>query len=345
MDSFYIGYRDPLFGIIALFLLVFIISFANYWWGVYKDKNEEKSIKKFIKKFQINNEDDEYKIIFEDKNLTLDAIILLAKSYEKIGEFEKSIGIYLYALTIYKKRMDKQNILFLLGKVYLKIGFIERAVEIFIRVLKISPRHKESLKNLTIAYELLKKQKKAKEVLDALEELGVNVEKEKIYIEALEILQETMDLTKKEKKLFHLSNFKSTQRIYFEFLLKNKIDINFQKIKNFNFKNLFDLLWSLDFDKFDMKEIGKNQFLADILSAKGVIEQTKECEIFELEVLKNLQKSGYKKADIGFEYFCNNCKNTYPFYFYRCPNCHELDSVAIIPYLLRKKYENNLSLL
>jgi len=39
MDSFYIGYRDPLFGIIALFLLVFIISFANYWWGVYKDKN------------------------------------------------------------------------------------------------------------------------------------------------------------------------------------------------------------------------------------------------------------------------------------------------------------------
>ncbi len=345
MDNFYIGYKDPLFGIIVFFLLIFIISFANYWWGIYKTKDEEESIKKFIKKFQIESSDNEYKIIFEDKNLTLDTIILLAKSYEKIGQYEKSISVYLYALTIYKKRKEKQNILFLLGKVYLRVGFLQRAREIFIRVLRISPRHEESLKHLTITYELLKEYKKAKEVLDALDELGVNVKKEQIYIDALNIQIENMPTEKKEKKLYELVSLKATQRIYFEFILKQKDKIDFKKIETFDFRNLFDLFWSLSADKFDLEFAKKHKLITDILSARGVMINSGESEIFELEVLKNLKISGYKKADIGFEYFCDNCKNSYPFYFSRCPNCHSIDSVKILANIIKKNDENNISLL
>ncbi len=336
MDSFYIGYRDPLFGIIVFFLLVFIISFVSYWWSVYKERDEEKSIRKFIKKFQIQNGDDEYKIIFEDKNLTLDTIILLAKSYEKIGEYEKSIGIYLYALTIYKKRIQKQNILFLLGKVYLRVGFLERAREIFIKALKISPRHKDSLKYLTITYELLKEYSKAEEALDALEELGVDVKMDKIYIKAMRISREDIPNDKKEKELSKLTHLRSTQRIYVEFVMKNSMRLDFKKIEEFDMKNLFDILWRLD-DLTYAKEVAENKpFLKDIMSAKGVIEQEKECEIFELEVIKNLNKTGYKKADLSFEYFCNHCKNSYPFYFSRCPSCHTIDSCDVVPQLVRK---------
>ncbi len=345
MNNFYIGYRDPLFGIIVFFLLIFIISFANYWWGIYKNKDEEESIKKFIKKFQIEREDNEYKIIFEDKNLTLDTIILLAKSYEKIGQYEKSISIYLYALTIYKKRREKQNILFLLGKVYLRVGFLQRAREIFIRVLRISPRHEESLKYLVITYELLKEYKKAKEVIDALDELGVNVEKEKRYIDALNIQNEDISVEKKEKKLYELTSLKATQRIYFEFILKQKKKINFSKVEKFDLKNLFDLFWNLDIDKFDLDFVKKHKFLTDILGARGILKNTAESEIFELEVLKNLKTAGYEKADIGFEYLCDVCKNSYPFYFSRCPNCHSIDSTKILANLIRKDYENNISLL
>ncbi len=345
MDNFYIGYRDPLFGIIVFFLLVFIISFTNYWWGIYKNKDEEESIKKFIKKFQIENEDNEYKIIFEDKNLTLDTIVLLAKSYEKIGQYEKSISIYLYALTIYKKRREKQSILFLLGKVYLRVGFLQRAREIFIQVLRISPRHEESLKYLTITYELLKEYKKAKEVIDALDELGVNIEKEKIYIDALNIKNENTSTEKKEEKLYKLASLKATQRIYFEFILKQNDKIDFTKIEKFDLKNLFDLFWSLSIDRFDLNFVKKHKFLMDILSARGVIKKTDESEIFELEILKNLQTTKYKKADIGFEYLCNNCKNSYPFYFSRCPNCHNMESIKILPNLIKKNYEKNISLL
>ena len=338
MDSFYIGYRDPLFGIIVFFLLVFIVSFVNYWWSVYKEKDEEKSIQKFIKKFQVESLDNEYKIIFEDKNLTLDTIILLAKSYEKIGQYEKSISIYLYALTIYKKRAQKQNILFLLGKVYLRVGFLERAREIFIRSLKISPRHKDSLKYLTITYELLKEYAKAKEVLDALEELDVDVSKEKTYIESMMILKSDMSNKEKEKKLFELTSLKSTQRVYFEFILKNRDEVDFERIRGFDFRNLFDIFWRMSIDKFDVSFAKEDKFLRDILLAKGVLRGDIHSDIFELEILKHLKDADYNMADLNFEYFCSNCKNSYPFYFSRCPNCHSIDSCEVIPQLMRKDF-------
>lgn len=340
MDNFYIGYRDPLFGIIVFFLLIFIVSFVNYWWSVYKSKDEEKSIQKFIKKFQVESGDDEYKIIFEDKNLTLDTIILLAKSYEKIGQYEKSISIYLYALTIYKKRRQKQNILFLLGKVYLRVGFLERAREIFIRSLKISPRHKDSLKYLTITYELLKEYKKAEEVLDALEELDVDVKKEKTYMQAMSISREEMPYEKKKSKLFELATLKPTERIYVEFILKSGKKIEFQEIKDFDFKNLFDIFWRLDRDMFDIEFSKNSPFLQEILAARGFIKKDFHSEVFELEILEHLNEARYDKADLNFEYFCSSCKNSYPFYFSRCPNCHSIDSVEIVPILVRKSFSD-----
>jgi len=53
VDNFFIAYRDPFFGIIILCAIVFVISFANYWWGVFKNKDEKQSIEKFVKKFEI----------------------------------------------------------------------------------------------------------------------------------------------------------------------------------------------------------------------------------------------------------------------------------------------------
>ena len=339
MDNFYIGYRDPLFGIIIFFLLIFIISFVNYWWSVYKNKNEENNIQKFIDKFQIDDGKNEYKIIFEDKNLTLESIILLAKSYKSIGEYEKSIGIYLYALEKYKSRGQKQQILFLLGKVYLRAGFVERAREVFIEALKISPRHEESLKYLTITYDILKRYDKALEVLDALEELGADIKKEKIYFQALFISSKEIKNNEKEKLLYKYSSLKSTQRLYVEFLLKNSFKVDFNKIKKFDFKNLFDILWRMDISLYDKNFAEKDPFLSNILSARGLFFKKEESNIFELDILKNLVKNGYKKADISFEYFCNNCKNSYPFYFSRCPNCHYIDSVKILPKLTKKSYD------
>ena len=339
MDNFYIGYRDPLFGIIIFFLLVFIVSFANYWWSVYKNKNEESNIQKFIDKFQIDGDKSEYKIIFEDKNLTLESIILLAKSYKSIGEYEKSIGIYLYALKKYNKRAQKQQILFLLGKVYLRAGFVERAREVFIESLKISPRHEESLKYLTITYDILKRYDKALEVLDALEELGVDIKKEKVYFQALFVSTKDINLNEKEKLLYKYSILKSTQRLYVEFLLKNGFDLNFKKIEKFDFKNLFDIFWRMDVALFDVEFAKNDTFLSDLLSARGLFFKEDESSIFELDVLKNLVKNGYNKAELSFGYFCSICKNSYPFYFSRCPNCHHIDSVKILPKLTKKSFD------
>ncbi len=346
MDSFYIAYRDPLFGIIVFFLLVFIISFVNYWWSVYKNRSEEEHIQKFIQKFQIDESDDEYKVIFEDRNLSFESIILLSKSYEKIGDYEKSIGIYLYALERFKKREQKQQLLFLLGKVYLRAGFVERAREIFIGSLKISPRHESSLKYLTVTYELLKEYDKALEVLDALEELGVEVDKEKKYLFAISLSKKEIDIKKRKKSLLELCDLKSTQRVYLQFLLANGFALEYEELKEFDFYNLLDTFWYINSDEIDEKFVDNIKLIRDILAAKGIIKSEKECDLFEFEILKHLAQDGYKKAGISFEYFCSSCKNSYPFYFYRCPNCHSLESVKILPKVIKEnKNEENISLL
>ena len=66
MDNFFIAYRDSLFGIIILCAIVFVISFANYWWGVFKSKEEKQSIEKFVKKFEIVTDESEYKKLLEE---------------------------------------------------------------------------------------------------------------------------------------------------------------------------------------------------------------------------------------------------------------------------------------
>ena len=98
LETFFIEYRDTMFGIIILFSLIFIISFVNYWWGVFKTKEERQSITQFIKRFEVATDDDGYKKILDEFKLSTESLGLLAHSYNKSGDFEKSISIYLLAL-------------------------------------------------------------------------------------------------------------------------------------------------------------------------------------------------------------------------------------------------------
>ena len=122
MDNFFIAYRDPLFGIIILCAIIFVISFANYWWGVFKNKEEKQSIEKFVKKFEIVTDESEYKKLLEDATIPLESLALLAHAYGKSGDYEKAINIYLVALKRVKGRDEKQYLLSALGKIYFNIS-------------------------------------------------------------------------------------------------------------------------------------------------------------------------------------------------------------------------------
>lgn len=339
MGDFFPDYRDPMFSIIVLFAIIFIISFANYWWGAFKSKEEKQSIKRFIKRFEIANDKETYSALLKDFKLSTESLGLLAYSYVKSGDFETAIEIYLVALKQVKTRAKKIYILSQLGYAYFKAGFLKRSAEIFLESLRISPRDRTALKYLTVCFEQLKEYDNALDTLDSLEELGVDAKQQKTFIKAKQILQDcTISDDKKTARLLELQKgFSLIQRLLVEYYQKNSIPVTKTMLANFNAKLLFDLLWFMDSDNLPVQGI----LFEDIARAKGLIKETKKSEIFELEILQELQKNGYQNANLTFEFTCKECKQTFPIHFYRCPNCYTLGSVAIQPILISKAHEED----
>lgn len=347
MDNFFIAYRDPMFGIIILFAIVFVLSFANYWWGVFKNKEEKESIEKFVKKFEIVTDESEYKKLLEDFSIPLESLALLAHAYGKSGDYEKAINIYLVALKRVKGRDEKQYLLSTLGKTYFKAGFLRRSADVFLESLRLHPRNKESLKYLTVAYEQLQEYEKADEVLDSLEELGAEVGLQKNFLLCLGVIKDkTLKETQKIEKLMKLIEEEpSLKRKVFEFMQENGIKIEPKFFENLDFEAMIDILWYLEKSVYDISTC-KDILVSQIAMAKGLAPYVEvENPKFEFETLAKLNTLGYTKATLGFEYVCKECKQAFPVHFYRCPNCQSINSVTIQTFLTKVSDEENSSFL
>ena len=135
MDTVFLEFRDPLFSVIIFFLIIFIITFFSYWWGRYKTKEDSKHLDKFLRQFQTLPTQSELKILISSGELSEKSWLLLANSYAKNGDYEKSIEIYNEILQI-TAPSNKKETMFLLGRTYFKAGFLERAKQIFLEILK-----------------------------------------------------------------------------------------------------------------------------------------------------------------------------------------------------------------
>ena len=336
-----------MFGIIILFAIVFVLSFANYWWGVFKSKEEKQSIEKFVKKFEIVTDESEYKKLLEDFSIPLESLALLAHAYSKSGDFEKAINIYLVALKRVKGKDEKQYLLSTLGKTYFKAGFLRRSADVFLESLRLHPRNEESLKYLTVAYEQLQEYDKAQEVLGALDEMGAKVTLQKNFLLALAIIKDNSltDVQKVERlsKLTEIEPF--LKRKLFEFMQKNSIKIEPSFFATLPFEGMIDLLWYMDDFAFDISTC-KDDLVMQIAMAKGLIPYVEvQNAKFEFEVLGKLQSLGYSHATLSFDYVCGECKQVFPIHFYRCPNCQSINSVKIQMSIAKASNEENLSFL
>jgi lipopolysaccharide biosynthesis regulator YciM len=343
VDNFFIAYRDPLFGIIILCAIVFVISFANYWWGVFKNKDEKQSIEKFVKKFEIVTDESEYKKLLEDASIPLESLALLAHAYGKSGDYEKAINIYLVALKRVKGRDEKQYLLSTLGKIYFKAGFLRRSAEVFLESLRLHPRNEESLKYLTVAYEQLQEFSNAQEVLDSLEELGAHVSLQRHFLQFLAITKdETLSVTQKIDKLSTLCEKEPfLKRRLFELMGEYGLEIPTSLMETLPYEQMVDTLWYND-----VALTCKHFVAQQIAMAKGLrAYESVEEGIFALDVLAKLRSSGYTKATLAFEYVCTECKNVFPIHFYRCPHCQSINTVAIQTALTKESDEENNSFL
>lgn len=348
MDNIVLEYRDPLFGIIILVSLIFIISFFTYSYGVYKERLARRDYRKLYKRFELGKlKEEDYVHLYKTYNLPFDSILLLANTFLHKGDYNKAINVYLTLLEHVNDRVKKEELLELLGKTYFKGGFLQRSNDIFLRILKFSPRNQEALNYLLLIYEKLKNFKKAKELTDCLEELNNDMSKDKTYLDALIIINDSIySYEKKSTLLFNIYKENPIiERIFISFLLQFNKSFFWNNVEKFDCSKVIDLMWYLNFDDIDFDKVLKNNFLIELYNAKGYLNTLNHSEDFDFDILMLVNKHDHKvNATLDFEFICSSCKHSHPVFDTRCPHCHTILSFDVKHHLSKGFYEANQSL-
>lgn len=341
MNIFFLEFRDPLFSIIIFFALIFIVTFLSYWWGRYQRKEDTKHLDKFLKQFCALPTEDELKELVSRGELSQKSWMLLAASYSKSGNFDKSIEIYNEVL----KQVDSKNqqeIMYLLGKTYFKAGFMERSKHIFLEILRKNPRTPQALETLLLVYENMRDYTSALELLEPLDELKKDVTCDTLYLKSLELLNNTV-VTSEEKTQTLVDMYLQTRRLFymvFEYLFRENPALAWKHFDSSQSEHVVDLLWRIPEDDLDIDVISQSSYLRELYSARGDVDLVTKSSVFEFDALLNLR--GKTNATLSFEYTCSNCKQPYPFAFHRCSSCHSID-ILNVEFSLVKDYNKDFS--
>ncbi|MGE4294235.1 MAG: tetratricopeptide repeat protein [Campylobacterales bacterium] len=334
MEFLVIDYRHPVFSIVMLLLLVAAVALANHWWGVLRRRDQERKLSRFLSRFEAEKRAKDYKDVLKVQPDSVDSLLLLASIYYKSGEYNEAMRIYLALLDILAEKSIRVDVMTLLGRTYHKAGFFQRSRDILLESLKIKARNPEALELLLVIYEQMREYAKALEVLEALEELDRNVQKERAFVMASHAVHNAaLSDEKKEQALLQLwEQYPFLSRQVLEFLFAHNPQAAWRHVNNERARLVADLFWYLPKEKFDENEALKHPFLAELYSAKGWVNATQKSAIFELDILIQL---GSKRsiATLEFEHLCGRCLATYPLYFHRCPNCFAVGSARTEPVL------------
>jgi len=348
LDNIVLEYRDPLFGILFLATLVFVISFITYSYGIFKEKKARKDYRDLYLRFELGKlKEEDYVHLYKTYNLPFDSIMLLATSFLHKGDYNKAISVYLALLEHVNDRVKKEELLEKLGTTYFKGGFLQRSKDIFLKILKFSPRNKNALKYLLLISEKLKDYKRAKEIVLCLDELDENVQTDKIYLDSLIIIHDAnLSIEKKTELLYDI--FKQNniiERILVAFLIQNNKPFFWEHITEFNCTKFIDVMWYLRKEDIDFEMATKNKFLVELYNAKGYLNTQSHCDDFYLDILILINKHEHSiNASLDFEFVCKVCKHSHPMFDTRCPHCHSILSFNVKHQLTKSFYEENQSL-
>jgi len=318
-------YRDPLFSVIMFFVIVLISVLVTIGLGKFREYLREKNLEEFLKDFEY--------IKIENLKLdeaSIDALFLLAKAYEKEGDFEKSLKIYLWI----SKNIKSVEILKHITNLYYKAGFLEKAKKTAYQILSIKPRDVGTLELLILIDEKLNNLHEIINILEIFEELEISLPDEKAYallklalkkncnIEFCEDVKSIDDIYKK---------YPFIEREYLKEMFLTNPKKAYETIKEDKVYEYLDLYWHRD-------DIPNTEKFKNILAAKH-LEICNEKAPFEIEILKQVKKDF---ADLEFEYICENCKKIFPLYSTRCPNCHKLFKQKLLMNVVEKKELQNI---
>ena len=348
MGNIALEYRDPLFGIILIVTLIFLISFFTYYYSIYKERIARKDYRKLSLRFELGKlKEEDYVHLYKTYNLPFDSILLLASSFLHKGDHNKAISVYLTLLEHVKDRVKKEELLELLGTTYFKGGFLQRSKEIFLRILKFSPRNKNALLYLLLVNEKLKDFKKAKEITLCLEELDKDMNVDKIYLDSLIILNDSVLSYERRTELLYaiFKENKIIERIFATFLIQFNKTFFWENIAQFDCSKFIDVMWYLPVNDIDLEKVMENEFLVELYNAKGYLNNSKHSKNFDFDILMLINQHEHKiNATLDFEYICSSCKHSFPIFDTRCPHCHEILTFDVKQHLTKALFDTNQSL-
>ena len=349
MDKILPAYNDPLFSILIIVLLILVVAVASFFMGNYKEERERKSLKRFLGK--INTDEctlDIDKLPFEEA--LIKPLSLLADTFSTQGEYQKSIGIYLYLIEHISSFQKKEHLLENLGITYLKAGFLKRSESLFLEILKKHARNREALYHIEVVYELLYEYDKAEQTLKPLKILGENPSLLKAHLELSSLLKDksiTIEERIKKLRLFAKDSSYSYRRVIKEFFRINQKEawelLDIEKIDS-----ILDIMWLLPSSNLNFDIISKDNILSSIYIAKGVLEskdKTVESGIFVIDTINSARRGGSFEVDLNFKYGCSRCRQHFPIAFERCPKCYAIDSIQVKVSLTKKESYSGYSLL
>ena len=338
MNSLFIEFRDPLFGIIIFFALIFIIAFVSYWWGRLRSKEDHRYLERFLRSLRKPPSQEALRHEIGSSAVSQKSWLLIAETYVQNGDFEQAVDIYRNLLELQSEPHRRRELLLLLAQTYFKAGFLERCETILLKILGRFPRTPQALKLLLFTYERLRAYDKALEVLDPLDELGHGIDSDRRYLETVR-LQQDAERTAEEKCRVLAEQYRehhSLTYLTFEYLFRYDPDLAWQTLDASAGRTITDILWHLPKESLDFDIIASDGYLRQLYSARGSVNLAQDSPDFELDVLIKLRQGGQGGATLQFEYLCGHCKQLSPFPFHRCPNCHSIDTVVTEPLLAKE---------
>jgi tetratricopeptide (TPR) repeat protein len=341
MGSFLPDYNDPIVSIFLLLGIIFAVSVISYGYSIWKQEQKQKELLNFLKSFDSNE------CMLDTQNMHFDdsmqkPLFLLARSYQRSGEYSKSINLYLYLL----KHTKDSSILSHLASAYYKAGFIKRAVDIYKEILHNTPRDIAILYKLELCYEHLRDYTKAQEVLNILEVLNEDVTK---YTEHLDLqLILTGDYNKEQKFAKITAKLEDSRHrwVLLRELFKLEPLNAWEYFRGEEFKKVVDIAWKLDIEQLNFDIISKYSTLSKLYSIKGLLQSSfsQKETIFAIDLIAAAKEGGFNSGDLSFKYSCTKCKNSFPLMAYRCPNCQSVYSFNVKVLVEQKREERGYSL-
>ena len=348
MDNIALEYRDPLFGIILIVALIFVISFFTYYYSIYKERNARKDYRKLSLRFELGKlKEEDYVHLYKTYNLPFDSILVLASSFLHKGDYNKAISVYLTLLEHVNDRVKKEELLELLGTTYFKGGFLQRSKEIFLRILKFSSRNKNALLYLLLINEKLKDFKKAKEITFSLEELDKDMTRDKIYLDSLIILNDSVLSYEKRTELLYeiFKENKIIERIFACFLIQFNKTFFWEHVREFDCSKFMDVMWYQNINDINLDKVIENDFLTELYNAKGYLNTLKHSKDFDFDILILINQHEHNiNASLDFEFICSSCKHSHPMFDTRCPHCHNILTLNVKHHLTKALFDSNQSL-